>query len=120
MIRLHDLENFLEVFEINAAESLLGSERFRLPEAKFERFVGADVKERAGKQGNDLAVNLADEIVAFGIGGGEYVAVGRLGEIGIDFILQKLMKVPEGLLLGQDGDVVLAGVLDQLLDLSRS
>src|SRR4029077_1917896 len=39
VIRLHDLENFLEVFEINAAETLLGSESLRLTESKFESFV---------------------------------------------------------------------------------
>src|ERR1700686_4713522 len=60
VIRLHDLENFLEVFEINAAETLLGSEVFRLAESKFESFVGADVEERAGKQGNDLSIPLVN------------------------------------------------------------
>ena len=68
VIGLHDLENFLQVFEINAAKALLGRESFRPAEAKLESFVRADVKERTGKQGNDLAVNLANEIVGFGIG----------------------------------------------------
>jgi len=45
------------------------------------------------------------------------VAVRRLGEIGVDFVLQKLMNMPEGLLLGQQRDIVLAGIVDQLLDL---
>ena len=50
VIRLHDLEDLLQVFEINAAKALLGGERLRLAEAKFESFVGSDVEERAGKQ----------------------------------------------------------------------
>jgi hypothetical protein len=120
VIRLHDLEDLLEVFEINAAEALLGSESLRLAEAKFEGFVGSDVEERTGKQRNDLAVNLANEIVGFGIGGREHVSVRRFGEVGIDFVLQKLMKMSEGLLLGQEGDVVLAGVVDKFLDFGGS
>src|SRR5208282_5874342 len=100
VIRPHDLEDFLKVFEINATEAFQGSQNLRLAEAKFDGFVGSDVEERAGKQGNDLAVNLTNDIIGFGIGGSEYVTVGRLGEVGIDFILQKLMKMPKRLLLG--------------------
>ena len=66
------------------------------------------MEERAGKQGNDLSVNLPNEIVGLGIGGREYVAVRHFGNIGINLVLQKLMDVSEGLLLGQEGDVVLA------------
>ena len=120
VIRLHDLENFLQVFEIDAAETLLGRQSLRLSEPKFESFVGPNVEERARKQGSDLAVDLPNEIVAFGIGRSEHVTVGRLGEIGVDFVLQKLMNMSEGLLLGQEGDVVLAGVVDQLFDLGGS
>src|SRR3984893_2042359 len=109
----HDLENFLEVFEINAAKTLLGSKSLRLAEAKFESLVRSDVKKRTGKQGNDLSVNLANEIVSFGIGRREHVPMGRFSEIGIDFVLQKLMKMPKRLLLGQEGYVVLAGVFDK-------
>src|SRR5271169_214526 len=112
VIGLHDLENFLEMFEIHAAETLLRSEGFRLAEANLESLVETDVKQRPRKQGNNFAVNLPNKIVGFGIGGREYVPVRHLGEIGINFILQKLMKMPEGLLLGQERDVVLAGVLD--------
>ena len=67
------------MFEINAAQAFLGSQSFRLPEPKFDGFVGSDVEERAGKQGNDLAVNLTNEIVGLGIGGGEHVSVGCFG-----------------------------------------
>src|SRR5437588_8016217 len=49
VIRPHDLENFLQVFEINAAKALLCGESFGLAEAKFEGFVGTDVKERSWK-----------------------------------------------------------------------
>ena len=120
MIRLHDLEDFLQVFEINAAEALLGSESFRLPEPKFESFVRPDVKERTGKQGDDFAINLANEIIGLGIGRREHVSVGSFSELGINFIFQQLMKMPEGLLLGQKGDVVLVGVVDQLRNFGRS
>jgi hypothetical protein len=120
VIRLHDLEDFLQVFEINAAEALLGSQSYRLAEAKFEGFVGSDVKKRTGKQGNDLAVNLTNEIVSFGIGGRKHVSVGHFGEVGIDFVLQKLMKMSEGLLFGQESDVVLAGIVDKFLDRAGS
>ena len=37
-----------------------------------------------------------------------------------DESLQKLMNMPKGLLLGQEGDVVLAGVFDEFLDLGGS
>jgi len=118
VIRLHDLENFLQVFEINAAEALLGSERFCLTEAEFKSFVGADVEERTRKQGNDLSVNLPNEIVGLGIGRRKHVPMGCFSEIGINFVFQQLMKMPKGLLLGQKGDVVLAGAFGRVL-LSR-
>ena len=44
----------------------------------------------------------------------------HFGDIGINFVLQKLMKMPEGLLLGQEGDVVFPGIVDQFLDLGGS
>jgi hypothetical protein len=77
------------------------------------------VEERAGEFGNDFAVNLADEIVGLRIGGSEDVSVRRLGEIGIDFVFQKLMKMSKGLLLGQKRDVVAAGVVDEFFDSRR-
>ena len=117
----------LSVFDIDVlrvarvyAEALLGSERFCLTEAEFKSFVGADVEERTRKQGNDLSVNLPNEIVGLGIGRREHVSVGSFSELGINFIFQQLMKMPEGLLLGQKGDAVLVCVVDQLRNFGRS
>src|SRR4029077_3174554 len=78
------------------------------------------MKERAGEQGNNLSINLTNKIVSLGIGRREHVPVWRFSEIRINFVLQKLMKMPKGLLLGQKGDVVLAGVFDQFFYLGGS
>src|ERR1700677_3564847 len=49
VIRLHDTEDLLEVFRINATQALLGSERLRLAKAEFKSLVRADVKKWARK-----------------------------------------------------------------------
>jgi len=57
------------MFEVDAAQALLGGDGLRLAQTKFGGFVGSDVEERTGELRDDLAVNLANEIVVLGLVG---------------------------------------------------
>ena len=57
------------------------------------------------------------ELLGVGLAGGEDVAVRGLGERGVLLPVEEIVEVAEGLLLGDDGDVVLGGVGDELAGL---
>ncbi len=40
-------------------------------------------------------------------------------DVGVNFVLQHMVKMSEGLLLGKNGDVELSGVVDQSVDFLR-
>ena len=54
------------------------------------------------------------ELDGVGLAGGEDLAVRRLGERRVLLPVQQVVEMAEGLLLGNDGDVVFRGVGDQL------
>ena len=57
------------------------------------------------------------EFEGVGLAGGEDVAVRGFGELGVLLPVEEVVEVAEGFLLGDDGDVVLGGVGDQLAGL---
>ena len=48
------------------------------------------------------------------------MAVRRLGDVLVELVLEHMVQMAEGLLLGDDGDVILAGVGDQFRGFGRS
>jgi hypothetical protein len=75
------------------------------------------VKERAGEVFRDLREPTLDEGERTGLAGSDHVAVGGLGQVGVFLILQDVVEMSEGFLLGDDGDVKLACKGDELLSL---
>jgi len=100
---------------VDGAEAALGDIFFRSAGAEFEGFIGADVEEGAGEVLGDLREPGGDEGLGAGLAGGEDVAVWGFGEGGVLFVLEDVVEVAEGFLLGDDGDVVLGGEGGELL-----
>ena len=73
------------------------------------------MEEIAGEQRDELGVELAHEIVALLIGGGQHVPVRHFRKLVVFFVLQDVVQMPERLLLGNEIDVKLPRVCDELL-----
>ncbi len=67
------------------------------------------MQEGAGEVFGDLGEPALDERLRAGLAGSDYVAVRRLGEVGVFFVLEDVVEMAEGLLLGNDHDVQAGG-----------
>ena len=107
------LKNFpdsIEVFEVNRADPFCLRFRLALTFAEFERFVGADVKELTREEFVQLVVPIRDELVTARLLGREDIAIGRLCEIGIPLKPQGFVQMAEGLLFGDQLNVIPASI----------
>ena len=111
--RLQRGDDLLHEVEIDRAEPARVDVGLGLADAEVDGLVGADVEEGAGILGGELRELLLDEGDGAGLAGREHGAVGRLGERLVLLPRQRVVQVPEGFLLGHDGDVVGARVGDQ-------
>ena len=103
---------FLHVIEIDASEADFSDSCGGLSVAQFESLVASDVQKRPGKKRDQVGIHGLDDVVGLFFRGGEHVAVRTLGYVGIDFVLQHVVEMSEGLLLGKNGDVEIPGVVD--------
>ena len=90
---------------VDGAEAALVDVGLGAAGAEFEGLVRADVQEGAGEVFGDLGEPALDERLRAGLAGGDDVAVRSLGEVGVFFILEDVVEMAEGLLLGHDHDV---------------
>jgi hypothetical protein len=72
------------------------------------------VDEGRGKLLRDLREPILDERQRAVLAGREHMAVRSLRQILVELVFEHVMQMAESLLLGQNGDVILAGVGDQL------
>ncbi len=103
----------LHVVEVDGGEAAGVDVGFGLAKPEVDGLVGADVEEGAGVLGGELGEHAGREGEGAGLVGGEDLAVRGLGEGLVLLPREVVVKVAEGLLLGDDGDVVGAGVGDQ-------
>ena len=69
--------------------------------AEIEGFVGADVDEGRGKLLRDLREPILDERQRAVLAGGEHIAVRSFRQILVELVLEHMMQMAEGLLLGE-------------------
>src|ERR1700722_1468160 len=119
MVRLEDSTDLLHVLEIHTTQPDVGSAGGRLSMAEFKGLVASDVQKRAGKKRYEVRVHGLDEIVRLLLGRGKHVPMRPLGDVRINFVLQHVMKVPEGLLFRKDGYIKLLCIGYNALDLIR-
>ena len=94
----------VEEVGVDGAEASLFYVGFGAAGAEVEGFVGADVEEGTGKVSGDLSEPALDEGKRGGLAGGDDVAVRGFGDVGI-FLIEDVVDVAEGFLLGNDDDV---------------
>ena len=117
--RRERIVNLLEEIDIDGTVALLFDRLLGAAHAKIEGFVGADMDERRGKFLSDLREPVFDERQSAGLTGREYVAVRSFSEVLVKLPFEYMVQMAEGLLLRNDGDVILAGVGDEFLRLLR-
>ena len=99
-------DDLLHEVEVDGGEAARVDVGFGLAEAEVDGLVRADVQERAGVLGGELGELLLDEGERAGLAGREDGAVGGLGEGLVLLPGEDVVEMAEGLLLGDDGDVV--------------
>ena len=111
--------NLLEKVNVDRAVALRFDLRLGAAGSEVEGFVGADVDEGRRKLLRDLREPVLDERQRAGLAGREHMTVGGFSHVLVEVVLEHVVQMAEGFLLGQDGDVILAGVGDQFLDFGR-
>ena len=106
-----DLEKEVHV---DRAQAACGYICLGLSLAQVGGLVCPNMQEGTGKHGCNFAEHLTDQLQRARLTGSEEVSEWSFGERCVLLILQYVVQVPEGLLLGDDGYMVVAGVVDQL------
>ena len=111
--------NLLEEVDIHRPVAFLLNRFVGAACTEIEGFVGADVDEGRGKLLRDLREPILDERECAVLAGREHMAVRSLRQILVELVFEHVVQMAEGLLLGHDGDVILARVGHQLRGLGR-
>ncbi len=87
--------------------------------AQVKGFVGANVDKGRRKLVRDVCEPILDQGQRVFLARREHVAVRSLSLILVELPTQHMMQMTEGLLIGHDGDVILASVGNELRNLCR-
>ena len=112
-------DDFGNKVDVDGAEAAGVDVGFGLADAEVGGFVGADVQEGAGVVGGELGEHLLDVGERAGLAGGEDGAVGGFGEGAVLLPDEAMVEMPEGFLVGDDGDMELGGVGGELARVCR-
>ena len=106
-------DDALHEVEVDGAKATSVNVGFGLAEAEVNGLVGAYVEEGAGEDVCEFGKHLGDEGDGAGLTGCEDIAVRGLGEGGVGLPGEIVVEVAEGLLLGDDVDVIETRIGDE-------